>query len=236
MQVMRTRRPSPGTAARSRQAAPTAAAQAILDVAEQLVQTRGYNGISYADIAVQLGVTKASLHYHFPSKAELGCALIERYHASFDAALDSIGRQESGPREKLRQYAARYQAVLNNERMCLCGMLAAEYATLPAAMKTRLTSFFDANERWLAAVLGGGLRAGVFRFDDSPNERARLLLGALEGAMLIARSYGDPRRFGIAVEHVLADIERVDEPEASSRRAPTGARPRSAVTRRRSSG
>jgi TetR/AcrR family transcriptional repressor of nem operon len=60
-------------------ASPTAAATAILDVAEQLAQTKGYNGFSYADIALQLGVTKASLHYHFPSKAELGCTLIERY-------------------------------------------------------------------------------------------------------------------------------------------------------------
>jgi TetR/AcrR family transcriptional regulator, transcriptional repressor for nem operon len=235
MQIMQTRRSPPDTAARFRRPAPTAAAQAILDIAEQLVQTRGFNGMSYADVAAQLGVTKASLHYHFPSKEELGCALIERYHAHFDAALDAIGQQESGPREKLRQYAALYQAVLNNERMCLCGMLAAEYATLPAAMQKRLTSFFDANERWLAGVLRGGLRAGVFRFHDSPDERARLLLGALEGAMLIARSYGDPRRFSIAVDHVLADIEPHEDSTLGRKPRAGAAPPRPTVTRRRSS-
>jgi TetR/AcrR family transcriptional regulator, transcriptional repressor for nem operon len=190
----------------SRTAAPTAAATAVLDVAEKLVQTRGYNGFSYADIAAQLGVTKASLHYHFPSKADLGRALIERYQAVFDSALGAIDEQAADAGEKLRQYAALYESVLTNERMCLCGMLAAEYATLPAEMQQGLTAFFDANERWLTAVLANGLQTGVLRFSDSANERARVLLGALEGAMLVARSYRNPKRFHAAAKHVLADI------------------------------
>src|SRR5271156_3844346 len=132
----------------SRTAAPTPAATAILDVAERLAQTRGYNGFSYADIASELGVTKASLHYHFPSKAELGRALIERYRALFGAALEVIDQQAKNPYEKLQQYVELYSSVLSNERMCLCGMLAAEYATLPAPMQEGLKSFFDANERW----------------------------------------------------------------------------------------
>src|SRR5208282_2895223 len=118
----------------SRTASPTAAAAAILNVAERLAQTRGYNGFSYADIAAELGVTKASLHYHFPSKAELGRALIERYHVLFGAALEAIDQGTKEPHKKLKQYVALYDSVLSNERMCLCGMLAAEYATLPAPM------------------------------------------------------------------------------------------------------
>jgi len=189
-----------------RTAPPTAAATAILDVAERLAQTRGYNGFSYADIAAELGVTKASLHYHFPSKAKLGCALIERYRGLFGAALDAIDRQAKEPHEKLKQYVRLYNSVLSNERMCLCGMLAAEYATLPARMQEGLTLFFDANERWLTAVLEDGLRAGTFLFREPANERARVLLGALEGAMLVARSYGNPRRFQVAAAYLLADL------------------------------
>lgn len=189
-----------------RAAAPTAAARAILDVAERLAQTRGYNGFSYADIATQLGVTKASLHYHFRSKADLGHALIERYLAMFDSALNAIDRSASDPGDRLRRYVALYESVLSNERMCLCGMLAAEYATLPPAMQKGLRLFFDANERWLTTVLETGLRAGTLQFSDLPNERARMLLGALEGAMLVARSYGDPSRFHTAAERTLADI------------------------------
>lgn len=191
----------------SPQAPFTEAASAILDVAEQLVQTKGYNGFSYADIAAELGVTKASLHYHFSSKAELGRALIVRYEAVFGAALKAIDQQAAKPPEKLRQYVGLYDAVMRNDRMCLCGMLAAEYATLPSPMQEGLKRFFDMNERWLTTVLKHGRRSGSFLFKESANERARVLLGAIEGAMLVARSYGDSRRFQAAAEHVLEDLD-----------------------------
>src|SRR5271154_845434 len=208
----------------SRAEAPTEAATAILDVAEQLAQTRGYNGFSYADIAAQLGVTKASLHYHFPSKAELGRALIERYHGLFGAALDAIDRHREPPQEKLKRYVGLYDSVLSNERMCLCGMLAAEYATLPPPMQEGLTAFFDANERWLTAVLEDGLRSGTFLFQEPARERARVLLGALEGAMLVARSYGNARRFQTAAAAVLADLAPGTQP--NRRRTSTARRGR----------
>lgn len=190
-----------------REEPPSAAASAILDAAERLAQTRGYNGFSYADIAMQLGVTKAALHYHFASKAVLGLALIARYHQAFGAALEAIDASTSQPRQKLQQYIGLYDSVLSNDRMCLCGMLAAEYATLPAPMQQGLKSFFDANEHWLAGVLKDGVRAGVFHFKEPVKERAQLLLGALEGAMLVARSYGNTRRFQSAAAAALADLD-----------------------------
>jgi TetR/AcrR family transcriptional repressor of nem operon len=208
----------------SRTAAPTPAATAILDVAERLAQTRGYNGFSYADIAAELGVTKASLHYHYPSKAELGRALIARYHGLFGAALRAIDRQTKSPQEKLKRYVGLYDSVLSNERMCLCGMLAAEYATLPGPMQEGLTAFFDANERWLTTVLEDGLRAGTFAFREAAKERARVLLGALEGAMLVARSYGNARRFQTAAASVLADLALGTRP--NQRRTSTARRTR----------
>jgi TetR/AcrR family transcriptional repressor of nem operon len=178
----------------------------ILDIAEQLAQTRGFNGFSYADIAARLHVTKASLHYHFPSKADLGRALIARYHVAFARALDAIDQQAPEAEEKLRRYVELYDAVMRNDRMCLCGMLAAEYDTLPSSMQDELRRFFDANERWLGAVLEEGRRAGTLAFREAAPERARLLVGALEGAMLVARAYGDARRFRSAADHVLADL------------------------------
>jgi len=188
------------------QASLSDAATAILDIAERLAQTKGYNGFSYADIAAELGVTKASLHYHFPSKAELGRALIERYEAVFGAALEAIDQMAAKPPEKLRRYVGLYDAVMRNDRMCLCGMLAAEYATLPAPMQAELKRFFDMNERWLTNVLLPGRQSGLLLFKESASERARVILAALEGAMLVARSYGDPRRFQAAAEHVLEDL------------------------------
>src|SRR5213082_2328916 len=101
---------------------PVHTSERILDLAECLVQTRGFNGFSYADIADSLGVTKASLHYHFPAKAELGVRLIARYEKGFLEALARIDKQVKKPAEKLRRYAAIYAGVLGDDRMCLCGM------------------------------------------------------------------------------------------------------------------
>src|SRR5262245_48000912 len=90
----------------------------ILDVAERLVQERGFNGFSYADIASELGVTKAALHYHFASKADLGDALIERYAERFFAALASVEGDDTDAVEKLRAYAKLYTDVFRDDRMC----------------------------------------------------------------------------------------------------------------------
>ncbi len=190
----------------ARQTPVSEAARAILDVAEELAQTRGYNGFSYADIAEKLGVTKASLHYHFASKAALGHALIVRYKESFGAALDAIDQGPATPPEKLRRYVQLYDAVMRNDRMCLCGMLAAEYSTLPAPMQKGLVEFFHLNQRWLSAVLEEGQKTGSLVFSGPPGERAELILGALEGAMLMARSYGNAARFHVAAQHVLEDL------------------------------
>jgi TetR/AcrR family transcriptional repressor of nem operon len=184
----------------------TSAAARILDIAEQLAQTRGFNGFSYADIAQELHVTKASLHYHFPSKADLGRALIERYHRAFAQALAAIDQQTHKPREKLRRYVGLYDSVMRKNRMCLCGMLAAEYATLPGPMQDELRRFFDANEIWLAAVLEDGRETGDLAFIGPVRQRARGVLGALEGAMLVARAYGDARRFQSTAKLLLADL------------------------------
>ena len=181
-------------------------AQRILDIAERLVQTRGYNGFSYADIAQAMKVTKASLHYHFPAKADLGARLIERYERKFLAALAKIDDDTGDAREKLRRYAALYEDVLSDNRMCLCGMLAAEYGTLPKPMRDEMRHFFDANEKWLVGVLQQGRKDKTIRFSGTASEVAQSLVGALEGAMMIARSYGEVGRFKAAADRTLAGL------------------------------
>jgi TetR/AcrR family transcriptional repressor of nem operon len=180
--------------------------QRILDVAERLVQTRGFNGFSYADIAQALEVTKASLHYHFPAKADLGARLIERYERNFAAALAGIDAQHRRPRERLRRYVAIYEGVLEQDRMCLCGMLAAEFGTLPEGMRTEMRHFFDVNERWLADVLQQGKKDHTLKFSGSAVDAARALIDTLEGAMMIARSYGDVKRFRAVSERGLKEL------------------------------
>jgi TetR/AcrR family transcriptional repressor of nem operon len=181
-------------------------ASQVLDVAERLVQQRGFNGFSYADIAAELHVTKAALHYHFPGKGELGEALIARYAARFVAALDALDAADFDAPAKLEGYANLYLDVLRNQRMCLCGMLAAEYQTLPDRMRTAVIDFFNANESWLEQVVEQGQHEGTLRVSESARDIARAITGGFEGAMLVARPYGDIARFQGATRLLLAGL------------------------------
>jgi TetR/AcrR family transcriptional regulator, transcriptional repressor for nem operon len=185
---------------------PPRTAERILDIAERLVQVRGFNNFSYADIATELGITKASLHYHFPGKAELGQALVTRYSERFSDALSQIDRDLPDARAKLEAYADLYAEVLRGKRMCMCGILAAEYQTLPEQMRTEVISFFDENLRWLAGVLTEGQADGTLRFNGTPEDVAQGILSTLEGAMLVARPYGDLTRFNAAAGRLLAGL------------------------------
>ncbi len=186
-------------------------ASRILDSAERLVQSRGFNGFSYADVAAELGITKASLHYHFASKAELGEALIERYSSRFAEALARIDAGTERADGKLLAYARIYADVLRQKRMCLCGMLAAEYETLPEPMRTAVRRFFDANEDWLSAVLADGQTSGAVHLHGSTRDAAQALVGGLEGAMLVGRPYGEVGRFETAAVRLLSSLAGVSE-------------------------
>jgi TetR/AcrR family transcriptional regulator, transcriptional repressor for nem operon len=178
----------------------------ILDVAERLAQVRGFNGFSYADIAAEVGITKAALHYHFASKADLGKALISRYAARFGEALAAIDAGTSAAPAKLQGYAELYVSVLRNQRMCLCGMLAAEYPTLPDAMQASVVSFFDQNEAWLQNVLEQGRSDGSLHFTGPARDVARMIISCLEGAMLVTRPYGDIPRFQNAAASLMTGL------------------------------
>ena len=178
----------------------------ILDIAERLVQIRGFNGFSYADVAAELQITTAALHYHFTGKPQLGLALIDRYAVRFGAALDDLDARCDSAAGRLRGYVGLYRAVLLDGRMCLCGMLAAEYHTLPGGMRDSVLRFFDENEQWLEGVLTQGAADHSLRFSGSAREAARLILASLEGALLVARSFEDTGRFESAATSLLAGL------------------------------
>ena len=196
---------------------PTDTAARILDTAEALVQTRGFSGFSYADVASQLQVTTANLHYHFGSKAELGEALVRRYRTRFAGALAGIGARPVKATTKLAAYARIYADVLRLNRMCLCGMLAAGYETLPAPMRNEVVRFFDDNEQWLVNVLEQGREEGSFTFSGPASVVAQSIVSGLEGAMLIARPFGDVERFERAASRLISSVVGTSSRAAAGR-------------------
>jgi TetR/AcrR family transcriptional repressor of nem operon len=195
-------------------------AMRILDVAERLVQVRGFNAFSYADVASELKLTKAALHYHFAGKAELGEALIARYAARFSDALTAVESRVVEAPARLEAYVGLYLDVLRQKRMCLCGMLAAEYQTLPVPMQETVVRFLAENERWLTRVLEQGSDEETLYFEGSPSEIARMIISSLEGAMLVARLFGDISRFQAVARHLLAGLQPVSpEPSRTRRRS-----------------
>ena len=184
-----------------------ATAGRILDIAERLVQTRGFNGFSYADISAELRIRNASVHYHFPSKSDLGRHLVARYRENFMQALAGLEHESGDARRRLRRYAGLWTSVLRDrDRMCLCGMMAADIATLPKSVRGEIKRFFDENEAWLVRVMEEGRKAKTLRLAATPEIEARLLTMGLEGAMLVARSYGEPRRFEEIADRLLAGL------------------------------
>ena len=178
----------------------------ILDVAERLVQVRGFNAFSYADIAAELAISKASLHHHFPSKARLGEALIARYAERFAGALAAIDADAGASAREARRLRGALCRRSGEGRMCLCGMLAAEYETLPSAIRDAVIGFLDDNEAWLERVLIQGREDKSLRFEGPAKDIASGVLSGLEGAMLLARSRGELDSFQIGATLLLTRL------------------------------
>lgn len=181
-------------------------AEDILDIAEALIQTRGYNAFSYQDIADPLGIRKASIHYHFPAKADLGLAVVDRYADRFSAALSAIAVDDSQPSmAMLERYLEPYRGFAGTpDKVCLCGGLAGEMPALPSPMRARVARFFAEHQAWLADILDRGQRRGEFALPDTAARTGRLAFSALQGALLVKRTTGRDAE----LEDVVAVLKR----------------------------
>ncbi|MBD3884177.1 TetR/AcrR family transcriptional regulator [Phormidium tenue FACHB-886] len=182
-------------------------AQQILDVAQNLVRSRGYSAFSYADISEQVGIRKASIHYHFSSKEELAKELVIRYRETVRQVLQHIEQTASDPQEQLIQFCRLYQNGVHHKQMCLCGILSAEVSVLPETVQCEIEAFFSETEAWLAGVLQRGLETGRLKPRISSTTEAALVLATLQGAQLIARSSKDGEAtFERLLEQLLAAL------------------------------
>jgi len=178
----------------------------ILTSAQTLIQTRGVNGFSYADIANEVGIRKASLHYHFPTKTDLVKALIERYSDYVQSALVDINHAPLTAHEKLLRYFDLYRTSLNADKVCMGGMIGAEALTLDTVVMLPLKGFFNLQIKWLTAVLKEGVESQLFTLNNAPDEHANLLVSALQGALIVSRATQNPATFDATIDSLMSGL------------------------------
>lgn len=185
-------------------------AETIMDMAEMLIQTRGYNSFSYKDISEAIGIRNASIHHHFPSKTDLGVAVVKRYTLRFGQELHRLASDDSLPTMTVfERYLDPYRMLSDSQqRVCLCGSLAGEFLALPEEMRDQVNAFFAEHQSWLKAIFERALQTGEFDLPETPAKTAKLVLAALQGALLIQRSMGDIEEFDDVVASVKAMLTR----------------------------
>lgn len=166
----------------------------ILDAAEQRMRSVGYNAVSFRDLATDVNIKSASIHYYFPTKADLGAHLVDRYAQRFQEGLGEIDPADlqGAIGGFLRLYA---DALIVGETMCLCAVLGAEANGLPGSVKDRVGGFFRQGISWLADL---NARHGLAGMDPSPAE----IVSGLEGAMIVATATSDRGVLDRAIERI----------------------------------
>jgi TetR/AcrR family transcriptional regulator, transcriptional repressor for nem operon len=180
----------------------------IAACARALIATRGYNGFSYADIAEAVGISKASVHHHFPAKAELVCRVVAGYRAEAAAGLGALTEQVTDPAARLEAWVGFWQRCLRERTLpfCICAMLASEMPAIPEEVGAEVRGHFDDLSLWLTATLEDGVRARRFKLHAAPATEALGFMASIHGAMVSSRAYGDPAVFASISDNLLARL------------------------------
>jgi TetR/AcrR family transcriptional repressor of nem operon len=171
--------------------------ETILAAARAAATAHGYGGLSFRELAREVGVKSASIHYHFPTKGDLAAALARQYTDLARRDLQAILDAGIDPPACFRRYVALFRKALENgNRMCLCGILAAGYDDLPKEVRAEVVAFADLNVEWIAKVLGR------VKGSKGPTKEqwAQAIYAAIGGAQLAARSRGDLATYDRIVE------------------------------------
>jgi TetR/AcrR family transcriptional repressor of nem operon len=178
----------------------------ILACARSLIVTGGYNGFSYADIADVVGIRKASIHHHFPSKAELVRTLVSRYREAAEEGITNLQCGIPAPLDQLRAYIGYWKACIGDASapFCVCALLASELPILPEEVALEIRAYFRFLSGWLTSVLEGGVQQKSIALVNAPHVEAEIFMATVHGAMLSARAYGDTNVFGSIMDPQLA--------------------------------
>lgn len=177
----------------------------ILNAAEHMARSTGFDGFSYADLADSVGIRKASIHYHYPTKGDLSLALIGRYRQVFLDRLAQITARDTSAAARLLAYLDLYRHALDGGRsLCLCVALSVTQGALPEATKSELARFHRDVAQWLETVFRLALSDGSIRAVADPKAEAQAALAQVEGAQIMARAATDPTRFEAAIDTLRA--------------------------------
>jgi AcrR family transcriptional regulator len=180
--------------------------RAILDLAESFLQDKGFNGFSYAHIAAELGVKNAAIHYHFPSKEELACAVIQRYRERFKLWINNARIKDLTPEKKLDWFFGIYRDTrADRGKVCLAGSLETEFNSLPESLREQTQALTRELLGWLQTTLEQGRQAGIFHFSGDPSAKAALILSSLQGGLQMARALGSAK-FHAVLEQNRQDV------------------------------
>jgi len=157
----------------------------ILDLAEDLTQAKGFSNFSYLDLAAEIGVKNSSIHYHFKAKKDLALALVERIRETHGKACDDFDHRFDTPQGRLSALVDHFRGYVQNEKICMCGMIAAEFQSVSPEVRKALSFYFGDMRKWLADQFAQ-------MKDPNPEDRALQFLSALEGSVLLARLEADP--------------------------------------------
>lgn len=177
----------------------------IIAAAEARMRDSGYHGFSFREVAADVGIKSASVHHHFPAKEDLASAVVDGYTERFIATLGDPTDQGQTPTALIDRYVELFRrALIDEKRMCLCGLLGSETRALPDRVSADTRTFFHRHIAWLSKV---------FR-TDAPHEsqaaiedKAMRFVAALEGALLVAQSLGDADVFERIVGSTMATLD-----------------------------
>jgi TetR/AcrR family transcriptional regulator, transcriptional repressor for nem operon len=177
----------------------------IINLAEELVLSKGYNWFSYADISKPLNIKNAAVHYHFPTKEDLGVAIVQKQAGNFrEVKQASISRK---PEAAIMLLAGFYKQYVKEKKVCMIGSMGTDLLTLPEAVQKQLKIQLDDIWQWLTEQLELGKTNGDFKFDADSRIKALDCISNLAAGVQIARIEGTTKEFDALVAMFFEEIK-----------------------------
>ena len=165
-------------------------AERILDTANALLIDRGYSAFSYADIAETVSIRKASIHHHFPTKAGLVAAVLQRHRARISAGMKALDEQIDDPLIRIKNYFKYWEGCIEGHTLSFCigALLGAEMPSLPEEIQAEVRLHFLMLTDWFERTLRAGTKTRTIHLHGTVATEAQMLIAVLHGAMLSARA------------------------------------------------